>query len=128
MNSIRANLIGFGFIAAVIMLTVYGQLALKWRLNQLPPLSSDSRHPLLQLLWLLLDPVILSGLVAAFLASIAWMGALKRFDFGFAYPFMSLNFAIAILASAWLLHESLSIQRLMGVALIMIGTVVAARG
>lgn len=124
----RGNLVGFGFIAATILLTVYGQLALKWRLNQLPPLGSDTRHPLLQLLWLLLDPVILSGLFAAFLASIAWMGALKRFDLGFAYPFMSLNFAIAILAGAWLFQESLTVQRLVGVALIMIGTAVAARG
>ena len=128
MKTMRGNLIGFGFIAAVILLTVYGQLVLKWRLNHLSTLSSDTRHPLLQLLALLLDPVILSGLLAALVASIAWMGALKRFDFSFAYPFMSLNFAFAILASAWLLHESLSVQRLMGVALIMIGTVLAARG
>lgn len=128
MTAMRGNLVGFGFIAATIALTVYGQLALKWRLNQLPALGSDTRHPLVQLLWLLLDPVILSGLVAAFLASIAWMGALKRFDLGFAYPFMSLNFAIAILASAWLFQESLTVQRLVGVALIMIGTAVAARG
>lgn len=124
----RGNLVGFSLIATTILLTVYGQLALKWRLNQLTLLGSDTRHPLVQLLWLLLDPVILSGLVAAFLASISWMGALKRFDLGFAYPFMSLNFAIAILASAWLFQESLTVQRLVGVSLIMIGTVVAARG
>ena len=124
----RSNLVGFGFITAVILLTVYGQLSVKWRLNQLPSLSSDGRPQLLQLLLLLLDPVILSGLAAAFLASIAWMGALKRFDFGFAYPFMSLNFPCAILLSAWLLNEALSIQRLVGVLIIMTGTIIAARG
>ena len=128
MNPTRMDLVGFGFIATTILLSVYGQLALKWRLNELPPLTSDARHPLFQLLPLLRDPVILSSLAAAFLASIAWMGALKRFDLGFAYPFMSLNFAIAILASGWLFQESLSIQRLIGVALISIGTAVAARG
>ena len=124
----RGNLEGFGFLASVILLTVYGQLSVKWRLNQLPSLSSDGRTQLFQLLSLLLDPIILSGLVAAFLASIAWMGALKRFDFGFAYPFMSLNFPFAILLSAWLLHESLSMQRLAGVVIIMAGTIIAARG
>jgi len=128
MKAMRGNLVGFGFIAAVIVLTVYGQLSIKWRLNHVPPVSPDIRHPVLQLLWLLLDPVILSGFLAAFLASIAWLGVLKRFDFGFAYPFMSLNFPIAILASAWLLHESITVQRLVGVALIMVGTLVAARG
>jgi uncharacterized membrane protein len=128
MNPNRSSLIGFFFITAVILLSVYGQLILKWRLNHLLPISSGTRHPLLQLLWLLLDPIILSGLVAAFFASIAWLGVLKRFDFSFAYPFMSLNFAIAILASAWLLNEAISMQRLMGVALIIVGTIVAARG
>ena len=124
----RGNLEGFGFLASVILLTVYGQLSVKWRLNQLPSLSSDGRTQLFQLLSLLLDPIILSGLLAAFLASIAWMGALKRFDFGFAYPFMSLNFPFSILLSAWLLHESLSMQRLAGVVVIMAGTIIAARG
>jgi drug/metabolite transporter (DMT)-like permease len=124
----RGNFIGFGFLASVILLTVYGQLSVKWRLNQLPSLSSDGRPHLIQLLSLLLDPVILSGLVAAFLASIAWLGTLKRFDFGFAYPFISLNLPLAILLSAWLLHESLSVQRLVGVLVIMAGTIIAARG
>lgn len=128
MNSVRSNLIGFSLLAAVILLTVFGQLILKWRLNHLLPISSGIRHPLFQLLWLLLDPIILSGLVAALFASIAWLGVLKRFDFAFAYPFMSLNFAIAILGSAWLLHEAVSVQRFMGVALIIVGTIVAARG
>lgn len=128
MNPNRSNLIGFCLIAVVILFTVYGQLVLKWRLNHLLPLSPSSRHPVFYLFWLLLDPVILSGLIAAFLASIAWLGVLKRFDFAFAYPFMSLNFAIAILASAWLLHESVSIQQLTGVSIIILGTVVAARG
>lgn len=124
----RSNFVGFGLLGSVILLTVYGQLSVKWRLNQLPPLPSDGRSQLLRLLSLLLDPVILSGLLSAFLASIAWMGTLKRFDFGFAYPFVSLNFPFAILLSAWLLHESLSVQRLVGVVVIMAGTIIAARG
>jgi len=124
----RGNLVGYGFIAAVILLTVYAQLCLKWRLNQLSSLSSDGHPQLFRLLLLLLDPVILSGLAAAFLASIAWMGALKHFDFGFAYPFMSLNFPFAILFGSWLLHEAISVQRLVGVIFIMAGTIIAARG
>jgi len=124
----RTNLVGSGYIVAVIMLTVYGQLCLKWRLNQLTSISSDASSRFLGLLWILLDPVILSGLVAAFLASIAWLGALKHFDFGFAYPFMSLNFPFAILLGSWILHEALSVQRLIGVIVIMAGTIIAARG
>jgi drug/metabolite transporter (DMT)-like permease len=53
---------------------------------------------------------------------------MTRFELSHAYPFMSLNFVIVLLLSGWLLSEPLTPQRLAGVALIMAGTVVAARG
>lgn len=115
------------FIGATVLLTVYGQLILKWRLLQLNPVATRGAGEIRQLLLLLLDPVILSGLLAAVLASVAWMGALKRFDLGFAYPFMSLNFAIAVVLGAWLFGETLSVQRVLGVAVIIAGTTIAAR-
>jgi drug/metabolite transporter (DMT)-like permease len=124
----KTNPADFLYIAATMALTVYGQLILKWRLLQLPPFPADAAGNLHHTIRLLFDPAIFSGLLAAFLASLAWMGALKRFDLGFAYPFMSLNFAIAVTLGWWLFDEHLSVQRLAGVALIMAGTAVAARG
>lgn len=124
----KTNPADFLYIAATIALTVYGQLILKWRLLQLGPFPTDARANLRHTAWLLLDPAILSGLAAAFLASVVWIGAMKKFDLGFAYPFMSLNFAIAVILGWWLLNEPLTAQRLAGVALIVAGTTLVARG
>jgi len=70
------------------------------------------------LLGILFDPVIFSAFAAAFLASLAWMAAMTRFDLSHAYPFMSLNFVVVFLLSGLLLSESMTMQKSLGVGLI----------
>ncbi|WP_211451725.1 EamA family transporter [Collimonas antrihumi] len=123
-----ARFIDYFYILATIAFTVYGQLILKWRIGQLGPLPADLLEKLKFLISLLLDPAIFSGFAAAFLASLAWMAAMTKFDLSHAYPFMSLNFVVVLLLSGWLLSEPLTLQKAVGVGLIVLGTVVAARG
>ncbi|MBB4131440.1 EamA family transporter [Xanthomonas sp. 3075] len=116
------------YILATIVFTVYGQLILKWRIAKFGALPTETLAKLKFLVTLLFDPAIFSGFAAAFLASLAWMAAMTRFELSHAYPFMSLNFVIVVLLSGWLLSEPLTWQRLIGVGLIVAGTMVAARG
>ena len=116
------------YIFATLGFTVYGQLILKWRIAQLGPLPLEFLDKLKFLLGLLLDPGIFSGLAAAFLASLAWMAAMTKFDLSHAYLFMSLNFPIVFLLSGWLLSEPLNLQKALGVVLIVIGTLIGAHG
>lgn len=116
------------YILATILLTTYGQMILKWRIGKFGALPQAPLEKLRFLLLLLLDPLIFSGFLAAFLASLAWMAAMTKFDLSQAYPFMSLNFAIVLCLSIWFLGEPFSSPKLVGIAFIMLGTVVAARG
>lgn len=116
------------YIFATLGFTVYGQLILKWRIGQFGPLPAESVDKLKFLLGLLFDPAIFSGFAAAFLASLAWMAAMTKFDLSHAYPFMSLNFVVVLLLSGWLLSEPMTMQKSLGVGLIVLGTIVAARG
>lgn len=116
------------YIFATIVFTVYGQLILKWRIGSYGPLPVDSGNKLKFLISLLCDPLIFSGFFAAFLASLAWMAAMTKFDLSHAYPFMSLNFVVVLLLSGWLLSEPITLQKMLGIGLIVIGTLVAARG
>lgn len=122
------RLLDYLYIAATIGLTVYGQLILKWRIDQLGALPANAWDKLKFLVFLVFDPAIFSSFVAAFLASLAWMAAMTRFDLNYAYPFMSLNFVIVLLLSSWLLSEPVSMQKVMGLLLIVIGTVISSRG
>lgn len=116
------------YIFATIGLTIYGQLILKWRISNFGPLPTDIVEKLKFLISLLFDPAIFSGFAAAFLASLAWMAAMTKFDLSHAYPFMSLNFVVVLLLSGWLLNEEITMQKVIGMTLIVLGTVVAARG
>jgi len=117
----------YSYLAATIGLTVYGQMILKWRISEYGALPAGAVEKLKFLLHLLLDPIIFSGFAAAFLASLAWMAAMTKFDLSYAYPFMSLNFVIVLLLSCWLLGESFNIEKILGVILIVTGTVIVAR-
>ena len=77
---------------------------------------------------MLVDPVVLSSFGAAFLASLAWMAALTRFELSYAYPFMSLSFVLVLAMSVAFLGETLTLNKVLGVVLIGIGTVVASAG
>lgn len=116
------------YIALTIAFTVYGQLVLKWRIRDFGALPADPMEKIRFLVLLIFDPAIFSTFVAAFLASLAWMAAMTRFDLSYAYPFTSLSFVTVLLLSAWLLNEPLTWQKAVGVTLIVIGTIVASRG
>ncbi|GIU66450.1 EamA family transporter [Candidatus Phycosocius spiralis] len=120
--------IDYLYILATIGFTVYGQLILKWRIAQFGPLPVESAEKLKFLFGLFFDPAIFTGFAAGFLASLAWMAAMTKFDLSHAYPFMSLNFVVVLLLSGWLLSEPLTFQKAIGVGLIVLGTVVAASG
>ncbi len=124
----NSKISSYFYIAITIVFTVYGQLILKWRISDFPPLPVKIFDKLKFLITLLLDPAIMSGFIAAFLASLAWMAAMTKFELSYAYPFMSLNFVLVLLVSCLFLAEPLSPQKIFGVLLIVLGTGVAARG
>src|ERR1017187_10193511 len=103
------------YILATIGFTVYGQLIIKWRIAKVGPLPEDLFEKLKFLILLLSDPAILSGFAAAFLASLAWMATMTKFELSHAYPFMSLNFVVVLLLSGWLLSEPMTFQKALGV-------------
>lgn len=116
------------YIVLTIVLTVFGQLAIKWQVSQAGALPPAAQDKLIFLMHLLLNPWIIAAFAAAFLASVAWMGAMTKFPLSHAYPFMSMNFVIVLLLSAWLFNEPVSLTKVIGIALICIGTIVASQG
>lgn len=121
------DLQGHLYILLTLFFTVYGQLVLKWQIGQAGPLPSDFYEKLWFLLRQFLNPWILSGFFAAFLASLAWMAAMTRLDLNYAYPFMSLAFVIVMVFSVLFLGETLTWQRVVGTAMVMGGLIVIAR-
>ncbi len=111
------------YITLTVLLSSYGQLILKWRLNTMVGMPESLREKFVFLFLAVFDPFIFSGFVAAFLASITWMAALTKLQLSFAYPFMSLSFIVVMFVSHLLLNESLTIGKVIGCFLIVGGLI-----
>lgn len=111
-----------------IFLTVYGQIVIKWQVAAYGKPPTNFNEKMLFLLQLLLNPWVLSGLLAAFGASLSWMLAMSKLDLNYAYPFVSLSFILIILSGAFFFNESLSMWKIVGAILIVAGVTVGSRG
>src|SRR5690625_567468 len=87
-------------------------------------LPADLFDKLQFVLRLLLDPLILSGFLSAFVASLFWMAAMTKFDISFAYPFMSFAFVLVFIISVFLFVEPITTNKVIGLAIIVLGIIV----
>ena len=116
------------YILLTILLTVYGQIVIKWQVlkaGALPEATSDKIAFLLQLL---LNPWIVSAFAAALLASVFWMAAMTKLQLSHAYPFMSLAFVLILIASGLFFHEAITPLKIAGIVLIVLGIIVGSQG
>lgn len=121
-------MIGYFYIFGTIAFTVYGQLILKWRIAQYDALPIELTEKLWFLAKLFLDPFLVSGLAAAFVASLFWILAMTKFEISYAYPFMSLAFVLVFLFSVFVFEESINVYKVLGLTLIVLGIAVTSRG
>jgi len=61
------------------------------------------------------------------LSLVLWVLALSRTEVSVMYPMVSIGFALNALLAWWLLGEALNAQRLIGIAVIMLGVWLVAR-
>jgi uncharacterized membrane protein len=118
------------YVFSTLLLTVFGQILLKWRISKLHftlPNEGGIWAKFRNLLCLVFDSYILIGFFAAFLASLCWMAAMTKFQLSEAYPFMSLSPAIVFITSIWLLNETFTFGKVIGLVLIILGTIVTVK-
>jgi drug/metabolite transporter (DMT)-like permease len=117
------------YVFATLFFTVYGQLIMKWRITKLSFSLPDTAiaDKLIALIKLVFDPFIFSGFISAFVASLFWMAAMSKFEITEAYPFMSLAPAIVFVLGVWLLGETFTIGKVIGLVLIIIGLIVTVK-
>jgi len=75
------------YILLTIIFTVYGQLVVKWQVSLAGSLPSSGWEKVLFLGKLLINPWVISAMAAALLAGMAWMAAMTKLNFSYAYPF-----------------------------------------
>lgn len=112
---------------ATLLLTVYGQLIVKWQVDRAGALPDALADRVAFLTRLITSPWVISVFLAAFLAAASWMLAMTHFSLSRAYPVMSLSFGLVLFGSALWLGESLSWPKVAGVAIIALGLIVSSQ-
>jgi multidrug transporter EmrE-like cation transporter len=119
---------GWIVIATTVVLTVYGQLILKWQVDRAGEFPQGTGDRVSFLLNLFLNPWVISVFLAAAIAALAWMAALTRFELGRAYPWVGLTFVTTLIGSAVLFDEPLTVLKVLGTLMVVAGVVIASQG
>lgn len=121
-------MIGYIYIFFTLIFTVYGQIILKWRLSSMGfELPIGILPKIISLIKIIFDPFIFSGFISAFVASMFWMAAMTKFEITVAYPFMSLSPALVFFIGLFLLEETFTWGKVIGLFLIVLGTIVTVK-
>jgi multidrug transporter EmrE-like cation transporter len=102
-----------------IVLVVLGQFFMKFGMNKV---GNFGEMPFAEFLTKSLSSyLVLIGIVLYAVSAIVWLAVLSKVDLSFAYPMLSFGYILILLISYFLLGENITVLRILGVALIMIG-------
>lgn len=116
------------YIFFTVLFTVYSQLIIRWQVVKAGEIPPDFLGKIQFVISLLLSPWGMSGIVATFLAGVSWMLDMTRFEVSYAFPFVSLNYILILVASIYLFHESFTLTKFAGTLIVTIGIIIIARG
>ena len=115
------------FLILYIVLTTASQLIMRWQVTAASPTLSPSSSRFAFVVSMLMTPWVWVAILATFLAGVAWMLALTRFELTYAFPFTGVTFALILLAGAFLFGEHVGVARIAGTLLVLIGLTIVVR-
>ncbi|MDR5877915.1 4-amino-4-deoxy-L-arabinose transferase [Caballeronia sp. LZ032] len=122
------NLISFICIIIGVSLNACAQLLLKAGVNAVGHFDFTPANIVPVGLKIATQLPIIGGLSCYVLSVVVWIVGLSRVDVSIAYPMLSLGYVVNAFAAWYLFGEVLSMQRLIGIGIILVGVVVLARG
>ena len=117
----------FGLILTGVLLNAIAQLALKAGVTDMGAISLNVQNALPMGIRLAKEPWLWVGLACYGISVIVWILALSRVDVSIAYPMLSIGYVVNAIAAWALFGEILSVNRLLGIGVIIIGVIILTR-
>lgn len=121
----RGLLRAYGVLAIFIGLKAVGNLSLAWGMKHFPQAMSANPLPYLRAM---LNPFVALGVVALILALLTRMALFSLADLSFILPVTAVGYIIAAFLGKTFLHETVSMRRWAGIALIVVGAALVGSG
>ena len=119
--------VSLALIAAGVLLNTFAQLLLKAGTNSIGHFEFALARAVDIGLKFLVNPYILGGMACYAVSLVVWLMALSRVEVSVAYPMLSVGFALNAVLAWWLLGEPVTLQRIAGIAIIIVGVTIVAR-
>lgn len=121
------NILTFGIILSGVLLNAMAQLLLKAGTNAVGhfEFSRDNIIPIG--FKLATEPHIAGGLACYVISVVVWIMALSRVEVSIAYPMLSIGYVVNALAAWYLFGEAVTISRIVGIGIIIVGVYVVSR-
>lgn len=114
-------------ILLAVIINTLAQLALKAGMDRIGYFSFSLNNLTSISLQIATNPFILAGLFCYVLSVAVWLLVLSRVDVGMAYPMISLGYIATAIAGYYLFSEQLTLIRVIGILVIMLGVYLVAR-
>ncbi len=117
----------FFFLLAGVALNAAAQLFLKAGTNATGVITLARASWWPTLVTVLHTPPFFAGLLCYALSLVTWIIGLSRVPVSVAYPLLSIGYVINAVGAHYLLGESVSLARWMGIGLVILGVVLIGR-
>lgn len=121
------NPISFALILTGVLLNASAQLLLKAGVNAIGHFDFSRANILPIGIKLATQWPIIGGLSCYVLSVVVWILALSRVEVSIAYPMLSLGYVVNALAAWYFFGEMVSLQRIAGIGIILVGVYILAR-
>ena len=117
----------FALLMTGVLLNAAAQLLLKAGTNAVGQFELSAQNILPVGMKLALEPHIAAGLACYVVSVAVWIVGLSRVPVSIAYPMLSVGYIVNAIAAWYLFGESLTAQKLIGIAFIVCGVFLVAR-
>jgi multidrug transporter EmrE-like cation transporter len=121
------NAVTFALLMTGVLLNAAAQLLLKAGTNAVGQFELSAQNILPVGMKLALEPHIAGGLACYVVSVAVWIVGLSRVEVSIAYPMLSVGYIVNAVAAWYLFGDSLTAQKLVGIAFIVCGVYLVAR-
>jgi multidrug transporter EmrE-like cation transporter len=121
------NPLTFSLVLTGVLLNAAAQLFLKAGTNRIGAFSFALQNVVPIGVKIASSPHVLAGLACYVVSVVVWILALSRVQVSIAYPMLSIGYIVNAFAAWALFGESLTAQKMVGIAFIVIGVVLVGR-
>ncbi|HKB58749.1 MAG TPA: SMR family transporter [Gallionellaceae bacterium] len=121
------NLVSFSLILTGVMLNAAAQILMKMGTNAVGHFEFSAAN-ILPIGWkLATEWHIVTALFCYAISVVVWILALSRVQVSIAYPMLSLGYVAVAFATWWLFGEALTVNKLAGIGVIILGVAILFR-